>query len=59
MAEVFIESVVIGKPVYNKNECTVKFINGQTSFIVIIGIYKGELRQIQVEEKENSFIKSN
>jgi hypothetical protein len=48
LSEIFAESIVKGKPLYEKNECTVSFVNGPTTFIVTIGI-NGELRQIQIE----------
>ncbi|MFH1101208.1 MAG: RHS repeat-associated core domain-containing protein [Methanobacteriota archaeon] len=47
-AEVFADTTLAGKPVYTKNECRVTFVNGQTRFVVSIGILHGELRQIQV-----------
>jgi hypothetical protein len=49
----FEQATANGKPVYNRGECTVEFINENTAFIVTIGSQKGELRLIQIEEHEN------
>jgi hypothetical protein len=47
LADEFSETVVRGKPIYGKNECTVNFANGPTTFIVTIGT-NGELREIRI-----------